>query len=82
MGSGHGWSGAQTLFWNVVASAMQNYNGKLTIESPPGAWNWCVGCIAESTVGGGSWDSTGMHVFPASLYEAQLAARLGSTYYE
>ncbi|MBE9599071.1 hypothetical protein [Pedobacter sp. MC2016-24] len=74
MGSGHGWAGAQTMFWNCKSS---NYDIK--VESPAGAKNWGIGCIGPQKNGAGYWESWGAHVLPRSLYIAQLSDRLGST---
>lgn len=63
MGSGHGWSGATTMLWNVVARDGQD----VRVDSPPGTYNWCVGCVAAELNGEGLYDSGGLHVFPASL---------------
>ena len=75
-GSGHGWSGAQTLFWNCEAST--------TCHTPLGAMNWAIGIIGKRSLGSwapqeplGFWESLGMHVSPRSLYYRQLEDRLG-----
>ncbi len=81
MGSGHGWSMGWGVAWNCVA---RDY----VIQKPPGAINWMIGCIGESTqkprpfgdgpmLPEGIKDSHGTHVTPQSLYLAQLAERLG-----
>lgn len=72
-GTGHGWSGAQTMFWNVKA------NWQLKIESPKGAMNWGIGCSAYTKAGAGYWESYGQEVLPRSLYLQQLKDRLGDT---
>ncbi len=71
MGTGHGWAGAQTMFWNLVSTAY------IKVESPKGAMNWGVGCRADGYEGKGYWRSIGNHVAPRSLYLEQLEARLG-----
>jgi len=75
-GSGHGWSGAQTLFWNCEASTV--------CHTPAGAMNWAIGIIGERSPGHwapgeplGWWESHGVHVWPRSLYYQQLEDRLG-----
>jgi hypothetical protein len=77
-GSGHGWAGAQTLFWNCTAKS-------IIVQDPPGDhMNWAIGCRANVT-GKGHWlllpigivESTGIPVVPESLYKVQLAERLG-----
>jgi hypothetical protein len=81
MGSGHGWSMGWGVAWNCVADSF-------TIQNPPGAANWMIGCTGRSLraprPGGpaanlpeGITDSPGVPVTPASLYLAQLAERLG-----
>jgi hypothetical protein len=75
-GSGHGWSGAQTMFWNCEARTI--------CHTPKGAMNWAIGIVGEQTFGHwapeeplGYWESFGAHVFPRSLYFSQLEDRLG-----
>ena len=75
-GSGHGWSGAQTLFWNIEASTI--------CHSPLGAMNWAIGIVGKQSLGNwapkeplGLWESLGAHVSPRSLYYKQLEDRLG-----
>lgn len=70
-GTGHGWAGAQMVFWNCRAQSMN-------VESPPSARNFAVGCIVESPDGDGFWDSTNRPVAPRSLYLKQLEDRLGA----
>ncbi|MHC4506343.1 MAG: hypothetical protein ACYTFI_23865 [Planctomycetota bacterium] len=70
-GTGHGWAGAQTLFWNCVASSMK-------VDSPPTARNWAIGCVTRRKQGKGYWESAGTHVTPRSLYLRQLEDRLGA----
>lgn len=72
MGSGHGWAGAQTMFWNCKSA-----NSEIKVESPKGAMNWGVGCVAPKKNGAGYWESWGINVVPRSLYIAQLNDRLG-----
>jgi hypothetical protein len=84
-GSGHGWSGAFTLFWNSVASSMFRADSApavLNVASPAGALNFAIGTTADRLAGVGLFESVALPVFPASLYEAQLAARLGTRYAE
>lgn len=71
-GTGHGWAGAQTMFWNCFA-----YKGDIEVESPPTAKNWGIGCIGPRQTSGGYWESWGTHVLPRSLYLQQLQDRLG-----
>lgn len=71
-GTGHGWSGAQTLFWNVNASQ------DITTESPFGAKNWAIGSFAKSYKGGGFFEHKNNTVTPRSIYYQQLEERLGT----
>jgi hypothetical protein len=73
MGSGHGWAGAQTLFWNCYSTKKE-----IKVESPPGAMNWGIGCAGLKQNGDGYWESWGNHVSPRSLYLKQLEERLGT----
>ncbi|MFZ9889610.1 MAG: hypothetical protein ACO3JL_19115, partial [Myxococcota bacterium] len=70
MGTNHGWVSANSVVWNSDAVDMK-------IESPPGAQNWCIGCVASTRTGNGVWESPQNHVWPESLYLAQLRRRLG-----
>ena len=76
-GTGHGWAGSQTMFWNCDVPRM-------IVQSPPADHtNWAVGCVANIT-NIGDWtterpgvvESKGTHVTPSSLFEAQLTDRL------
>jgi len=69
-GSGHGWQGANHVFWNVVASSF-------TCERPPTTQQWNIGGVANSMAGDCTFISFGKHVEPKNLYRAQLAERLG-----
>jgi hypothetical protein len=73
-GSGHGWSGAQTMFWNLAS-----YSGEFRVDSPLGSMNWGIGCIGTNQTGDGFWESWGANVQPRSLYLQQLEDRLGSS---
>lgn len=81
MGSGHGWTIGWAVAWNCVAK-------EFTIQQPPGAANWAIGCQGERRTAvmpfnhppkllEGIYDSHGRPVVPASLYVAQLRERLG-----
>lgn len=79
-GSGHGWAGAQVLFWNVEASE------SIRNDAPPGSMNWAIGAIGpcehsaySPTEPFGWFESWGEHVMPRSLYLTQLRDRLGNT---
>jgi hypothetical protein len=69
-GSGHGWAGAQMVFWNCTARSM-------TVQSPPTAHNFAIGCMVENATGDGYWESKDAPVAPRSLYLKQLEERLG-----
>jgi hypothetical protein len=82
MGSGHGWSMGWGVAWNCVAK-------EFTIQNPPGAVNWMIGCVGKAkdaprpfdkgtpNLPGATTDSPGAAVAPRSLYLAQLTERLG-----
>ena len=73
-GSGHGWDVGWAVAWNVSSPY-------LLVQQPPGAMNWCIGCIGTPvTIGAtpnGIFDSPGKMVEPASLYLQQLRDRIG-----
>jgi hypothetical protein len=73
-GSGHGWAVGWAVAWNVKTPF-------LMVQQPPGALNWCIGCIGTPvTIGdipNGIFDSPGKMVEPASLYLQQLRDRIG-----
>jgi hypothetical protein len=69
-GTGHGWAGAQMVFWNCTAKSMD-------VQRPPTAQNWAIGCSAGTHKGSGFWESFGTPVEPRSLYLKQLEDRLG-----
>jgi hypothetical protein len=73
MGSGHGWAGAQTMFWNCVSETSE-----FKVESPLGAMNWGIGCTGVVQSGAGFWESWRSSVTPRSLYYQQLQDRLGA----
>ena len=77
-GTGHGWAGAQTLFWNATATT-------IICDSPIGAMNWTIGSNGTRRQSSYSpneadcWtESHGSSVLPRSLYLQQLEDRLGS----
>lgn len=71
-GSGHGWAGAQTMFWNCRSTRVD-----IMVQSPAAARNWGVGNIALTFAGNGYFESNNIHVQPRSLYLTQLKDRLG-----
>ena len=72
MGTGHGWAGAQTMFWNCVSNTSE-----FKVESPKGALNWGIGCKGVLKTGAGFWENWGTTTQPRSLYFQQLKDRLG-----
>jgi len=68
-GTGHGWAGANMVFWNCRASSID-------CQKPPTANNYCIGCTGNIR-GSGRIDSKGTPVSPRSLYLRQLEDRLG-----
>jgi hypothetical protein len=85
-GTGHGWSGANMIFWNCRANTMR-------VENPFTAQNWVIGCVGtiqdpNDFLGApiGTYDSHGTNVSlgdpvgnPSdSLYLAQLNQRLAN----
>ena len=77
MGSGHGWAGANEVFWNCIADSIK-------CDKPETAQNYAIGCIGRKLRGYtkkrefGHWESHGTPVKPRSLYLTQLKKRLGS----
>jgi hypothetical protein len=72
MVEGHGWSGANVVFWNCTAD-------KIDVGKPPTAQNWAIGdttTIVPAPTGSGFIESSNKPVEPHSLYAAQLADRL------
>lgn len=82
MGSGHGWAGANQVFWNCKGSAS-------ICQSPwASAKNYNFGFIGAKKDGArsgrpdGEWVGHNVPgIFPESLYEAQLADRGGESLY-
>lgn len=78
-GSGHGWTGAQVMYWNCEAL-------KFMIQSPPGTSNWAIGCkgnltsigsLLKTTLYPGIFESINQPL-TFSLFEQQLCERLGN----
>ena len=74
LGSGHGWAGAYNVLWNSTVDEIQ-------VESPPGAYNWVIGCKGRHVnpqlgTSDAYYQSPGVAVEPASLYQEQLKERL------
>jgi hypothetical protein len=62
-GTGHGWAGTQTCFYNCVAPGF-------SVTAPPGGVSWVIGS--------GKPDEEGIRVQPVGLYYQQLRERLGT----
>lgn len=78
-GQGVGWSAANSVLWNCEATDVE-------VRNPPGAPNAAIGCRGELTGDGALEDPRvepgrdfhrAQPQTPASLYRAQLEARLG-----
>ena len=77
-GSGHGWAGTQTIFWNCEAAS-------IICDAPRAAMNFAIGCVGNQNQGSfapnepfGFWESQNVPVNPRSLYYKQLEDRLGT----
>lgn len=77
-GTGHGWAGAQQMFWNTEHDIY-------VVQAPPFAMNWSVGQVGTIEPGkfppeepAGIVQSMGQVVAPRSLYLQQLRDRLGA----
>jgi hypothetical protein len=67
---------------NVGWAVAWNVNSPfLLVQQPPGAMNWCIGCVGSpvtiADTPNGIFDSLGIPVHPFSLYLQQLRDRLG-----
>jgi hypothetical protein len=77
-GTGHGWSGAQQVFWNSETRSVNNPGSDtIHVDSPPGARNFGIGCEGSNQLGAGFYEDFGTPVTPRSLYLQQLKDRLG-----
>ena len=80
MGTGHGWSGANQVFWNCMGASS-------VCQSPwTSAKNYNFGFIGKKETGyrsgrpDGEWIGHNVPgIFPVSLYEAQLDERMNGT---
>ena len=64
-GSGHGWTGANTVFWNVEAAS-----GTIECESPyTSGRNYCIGLVGGKRVryGGDGWERPDASWYPAPV---------------
>lgn len=79
-GTHHGWAAAQCVLWNCDVSE----GGKMIVQKPPTSQNYLIG--GRGTEASATWQFKGEtgyveglnrpNLYPVSLYEAQLAARL------
>jgi hypothetical protein len=77
-GSGHGWSGAQIMFWNCTSP-------DIVVQDPPSYHcNWAIGCVGPIT-NVGQWTTNPLGIVESkgkkivaipSLFKAQLKERL------
>lgn len=67
---GVGWAAANSMLWQCSAPVV-------TCRAPPTAQNWAIGVWGQ-LVGDGHWRQFNEFVKPDSLFEAQLAERLGA----
>jgi hypothetical protein len=80
LGSGQGWDAGWSVAWNVRSTYF-------LVQRPPGAQNFCIGCVgtilteaepgSSTPLPNGLYDSFGTPVTPSSLYLEQLCERLG-----
>lgn len=68
-GHGVGWAAANCVLWQCVAPV-------ITCRTPPTARNHAIGCWGQFA-GNGTWAMMNEFVKPESLYEQQLAERVG-----
>jgi hypothetical protein len=66
---GVGWAAANGVLWQCVAPV-------IACRTPPTAQNWSIGCWGQF-VGDGHWREFNEFVNPDSLYDGQLADRVG-----
>lgn len=84
MGSGHGWGGTNSVFWNCDVQ-----DGAIYLDKVPTGQNYAIGCTAKTIrryrnnmseyTNGYIEGQNRKDLQPASLYEAQRAARGIST---
>jgi hypothetical protein len=88
-GSGHGWSGAQVMFWNIAVASANSHNGNaasVVSDAPHGAMNWVVGSNQAPDDSSktpnepcGLREAIESVAEPRSLFLQQLRDRLGTT---
>lgn len=79
-GTGHGWAGANQIFWNCTAN-------EICVQSPwTSGKNYAIACVGKKINGrhpdrpDGEWEGLNRNgIAPASLYEAQVKDRLNSS---
>jgi hypothetical protein len=83
-GTSHGWSMVSGVAWNCDLTAGTPDKGHLIVQKPPTGQNFAIGCMASEINGKGPFKGPEGYIeginkpglFPESLYEAQLNARL------
>jgi len=83
-GTSHGWSIVTAVAWNCDLTAGTTDKGHLIVQKPPTGQNFAIGCLAAEINGKGPFKGTEGYIegankpglFPQSLYEAQLNARM------
>ncbi|MCJ7543058.1 MAG: DUF6298 domain-containing protein [Phycisphaerae bacterium] len=70
-GERYGWSAANCVLWNCHAA-------RIEFLTPPTAGGWAFGSWAEC-FGNAVWEANNDFVSPRSLYQAQLAQRVGES---
>jgi hypothetical protein len=88
-GSGHGWGAVNSVVWNPDTRRSTGANGNILVQQPPTGSNFLIGGYGTLATyipfsGASGWiegfDSTsGLSLSPQSLYEQQLADRLGTS---
>ncbi|MFK7845824.1 MAG: T9SS type A sorting domain-containing protein [Rhodothermales bacterium] len=78
-GTGHGWSAVHSVAWNCKMNRTS-----VSVEKPPTAQNYAIGCEGNITAEAGSFQQPDGYIegsntpglYPSSLYLKQLADRL------
>jgi hypothetical protein len=60
LGSGHGWSGANSVLWNCIVK-------QYAVQNPPGAYNWAIGVIGPQVPGDFAGQGYGKLIAPDYL---------------
>lgn len=69
--NGAGWNTGNSMFWQCTAAEIHCYSPAADAK------NYAYGCWAQFS-GDGEWGESNNHVSPRSLFNAQLAERLGT----